>query len=619
MIQGSGSDISVGPSLFVIEAGAGLIAVAIAACWPRPGAARPSKVERAFGCLARRRGLSVVAVGAAALLIRLAILPLCPVPQPFIHDEFANLLAADTFASGRLTNPTHPMWIYFETFHVTQQPTYMSMYFPAQGMVLAAGKVLAGNPWFGVWFSAGLMCSTICWMLQAWLPPGWALLGGILAAMRLALFSYWIDDYHGGAVAAIGGALVLGSLPRLMRAARIRDGLWMALGVVVLGNSRPYEGVLLCAPVALALLWWAIANHDRLRLLPHLGQSVIRRLRWGGHSACHCLFHRPAKARVATSVLLRRAIAPMVLLLIAAGMMGYYNFRVFGDPVTLPYQVNRATYASAPVFVWQRPRPEPVYRYKAMRDFYSNWEMRDFLYARTLTGFLHGTAKKLATVLFFFFGIVLLPPLIMLPRVLRDRRVRFLVATGVTGALGLSMNAWLFPHYLAPLTCAIYAILLQAMRHLRVWCPGGQPSGLALVRILPVVCLILAGIRLYAEPLKVSIPRWPTMWYGTAPLGLPRARVLAELESVPGPQLAIVRYAPDHAPFDDWVYNAADIDQSRVVWAREPESGNSLQLLRYFRSRRVWLVEPDSDPPKMSPYCLKQSDDRPAQPRNLGC
>ena len=196
----------------------------------------------------------------------------------------------------------------------------------------------------------------------------------------------------------------------------------------------------------------------------------------------------------------------------------------------------------------------------------------------------------------------LLPPLILLPRVLYDRRIRFLLATGAVFGVGLSMNVWLFPHYVAPFACGVYAILLQAMRHLRVWRPGGKPFGLALVRITPVLCLTLAGLRLFAGPLDLAIPRWPTMWYGTEPLGLPRAQVLAELERNPGPQLAIVRYAPDHEPFDDWVYNAADIDKSRVVWAREMPLGGSRDLLKYFRNRKAWLVEPDASPPRVSPW-----------------
>jgi hypothetical protein len=577
MTTAAASATSGSSSLLIIEAGITLITAALAVCWPGTGQTWLRWAERCFGTLARRRALSVLTVGAAALIGRLVLLPLSPIPHPFIHDEFSFLLAGDTFASGRLTNPTHPLWTYFESFHITQQPTYMSMYFPAQGIVLAAGKVLAGHPWFGVWMSAAFMCSAICWMLQAWLPPGWALLGGFLAIMRLSIFSYWVDSYYGGAVAAIGGALVLGALPRIMRKGRIRDGLWMALGVAILANSRPYEGLVLCLPVALALIWWAVSN---------------------AHAAAPVLLRH---------AVLRRAIAPLGLLLVVAGMMAYYNDRVFGSPFTFPYRVNRATYASAPFFPWQQPRPEPVYRHKVMREFYTNWEMRDFLYARTVRGFAHNAAMKLGIGLFFFFGIALFPPLVMLPRVFLDRRLRFLCIAVVVSVLGLGLNVWLFPHYLAPLTCALYALLLQAMRHLRVWRTGLRRPGLALVRLLPVVCLVLAGLRAFAEPLNLSIPRWPTMWYGTERLGLPRARVFARLEAYPGLQLAIVRYAPDHAPFDDWVYNAADIDKSRVVWAREPDTGDCRDLLHYFSERRPWLVEPDSDPPRISPYPLPDS------------
>ena len=553
--------------MFAIETGVSLIALVVAICWPDAGASLFVSAECLLGRLAARPWLSILAVGLAALLLRLCLLPLFPIPQPFIHDEFSFLLAGDTFASGRMTNPTHPMWQHLESFHITQQPTYMSMYFPAQGVVLAAGKVLAGNPWYGVCASAALMCSAICWMLQGWMSPGWALLGGLLAVLRMALFSYWVNGFYGGAIAAIGGCLVLGALPRIMRSARVSDGLAMASGAIILGNSRAWEGLLVCAPVLAALIWW-----------------VARKP------------HPPA------GVLVRRAIAPATLLVFGALLTGYYNYRVFGNPLTLPYQLNRATYASAPVFLWESPRPEPSYRHRVMREFYSKWELGDFLYAKTPAGFVSRTAQKLGIVLFFFFGPALFAPLIMLPWVVRDRRVRFLIAAGGVLTLGLSVNAWLSAHYVAPFVGGLFVMLLTAMRHLRAWRPGQRGCGVALVRTIPVVCLLLAGLRVFAAPLGIAIPRWPTMWYGTEPLGLPRAHVLAELEGYPGKQLAIVRYTAAHSVFDDWVYNAADVDRASVVWAREMDGPANRKLLKYFRDRRVWVVEPDSIPPKISPY-----------------
>ena len=168
------------------------------------------------------------------------------------------MLARDTFAHGKLANPTPPMWIHFETIHVDMRPTYMSMYFPAQGLVIAAGKVLLGSPWLGILVCSALMCAAICWMLQTWLPPGWALLGGVLAMVRIGLFSYWINTYTGGGlITALGGALVLGALPRLMKTTRFRFGMLMAVGIILLAVTRPYEGLLLCLPVAFVLGRWA--------------------------------------------------------------------------------------------------------------------------------------------------------------------------------------------------------------------------------------------------------------------------------------------------------------------------------------------------------------------------
>jgi len=54
-------------------------------------------------------------------------------------------------------------------------------------------------------------------MLQAWLPPPWALLGAALAVLRLGILSYWMNGYWSASIVALAGALVLGAWPRLRK------------------------------------------------------------------------------------------------------------------------------------------------------------------------------------------------------------------------------------------------------------------------------------------------------------------------------------------------------------------------------------------------------------------
>ena len=572
MFQSTAS--STAPSLSLVEAGLTAFAFALSFAFPRLGVSWFPRIERAFTGLARKRGLSVAVMGLSALLLRLAILPICPIPLPFGPDDFSFLLAADTFLHGRLTNPTPAMWTHFETLHETMLPTYQSMYFPAQGLLLAAGKLLFGNPWFGVLISSALVCAALCWMLQAWLPATWAFLGGVIAVVHLSLFSYWVNTYHTGAtLTALGGALLLGALPRMMKRPGYGLALSMGIGVVLLACTRPYEGLLLCLPIAVVLGKWMFRGKNR-----------------------------PGAAALA-----RMAVAPVLLIVSAAAWMGYYDYKAFGSPLTLPYTINRATYAIAPYYVWQPPRPEPAYRHEEMRRFYDEAEMNYYKVVHDPFWFLPATLVKVFEGFLFYAGVALFPPLIMVRRVFLDRRVRFLVICVLVLSAGMVIEIFLIPHYLAPFTAAFYCIGLQCMRHLRFWKPEGRPAGVTLVRLCVTICFVMAGLRLAANPLHLTplewpAPNWNWVWYGPGYFGTDRARIETSLEQTPGKQLAIVRYTRKHNPIEEWVYNQADIDDSKVVWAREMDAANNRELMQYYRDRQVWLVEPDALPASVTPY-----------------
>jgi len=517
------------------------------------------KIENWGARVAARKSQAVVAAGIAPILLRVAFLKWFPAPIPGIHDEFSYLLAADTFAHGRLTNPTPAMWIFFETFHVNMQPTYMSKYQPGQGAILAFGQIL-GHPWIGVLLSVGLMCAAIVWALQGWFPARWALFGGAIAAIQFGIFNYWNDSYWGGAVAAIGGALVVGALPRIVRYSRPRDSLLFGAGAAILANTRPFEGAIFFAAASVLLAIW-------------IGRK--RRPGW--------------------RIVLRRVLAPVALVLAAASaFMGYYNWRLTGNAALFPYELNDRTYLRTPHFVWQKLRPAREYRNAEFDSFYNDWTREIWEDSRPTAswrGLQNGLFSKLGQLQQFFlpdylFAVVLAA----MPWLWRDAKARalaFLIGAGVCAVL---VVVWFEPHYAAPVTAAVFGIVVQAMRFVRRWRVGGRRIGVGVTR----------GVALFAI---VSLPL--NGWFAVhkdardtnAEHMAYRARIAGELRRLPGKQLVIVRYRPEHDPGEEWVYNGADLENGKVIWVREINDADMRPLLNYYHDRQVWRV--DADEPRL--------------------
>ena len=297
---------------------------------------------RAAARLGRVRTLLLAA--AVPLALRLLLLPVFPRPLPEVHDEFSYLLLADTFAHGRLVNPAPPLPEFFESFHILVTPVYASMYPVGEGLVLAAGQVLLGDPWWGVFASVGLMSAAVAWLLLAFVPPRWALAGALAFGLIYGVEHYFMNSYWGAPLATAAGAVMTGRSPGSFFRARGRKiplsyGFLLGAGAGVLLHTRPWEGFCAALPAALVFAFWLVRSR---------WETFGRRL-----------------GRVALPALAAVGVAGAALLA--------YDARVTGDPLLPPYLMNLNRYYVAPLFLWQGERPIPAYDHDVMRRFYVDW------------------------------------------------------------------------------------------------------------------------------------------------------------------------------------------------------------------------------------------------------
>jgi hypothetical protein len=509
----------------------------------------------------------------SVIFTRLVLLQWIPVPVPVVHDEFSYLLASDTFAHGRLTNPPSPMGAHFESFHINVQPTYQSMYPPGQGLALAIGQKLTGVPWIGVLLSTALMCGAIYWMLLGWLPAPWAWLGGAFACVRFGIFSYWMNSYWGGAVAALGGALVLGALPRFRNRPKLPMALIVASGLLILANSRPLEGFLFSIPLVIAV-----------------AVILVKEIRSG---------------KTTWGATVKAVLPAIALLVVGAAWMLYYNWRGTGNALVMPYQVNFQTYHFSKPFFFQKPNPIPEYRHLSMRAFYVFDEMPDLMMAKYDLGYL---VRLKANVYYGFFiwpfALLIGPSLYAMWR--SEMRVILLSVAFMTAAL--------FPqiwpphgHYAAPATGAVFLALLFSVRQFRnsqfkyaIWGSRAMAIVLAMWMISPIVETLRDPFMV--DPI-LSGPKVVGPKATPLPMQIQRSEIQSELEARSGKQLIIVHYpSRGDVPSQDWIYNDADIDRAHVIWARDMGYVKNKELLDYYPDRRVWYRDREDSAALILPY-----------------
>ena len=505
-------------------------------------------IARGVAHLGRRPVGAALLVGGLGLALSAGIWWIRP-PLPTVWDEFGYLLSADTFAHGRIANPPHPLWRHFETIHVLHQPTYASKYPPLYGLVLALGSALGGGPGAGIWISGALAGAALVWMLRGWLPGRWALAGGALFLLHEGIQVNWGGTYWGGMASILGGALVFGALPRILRREAPVDAAALATGLIVLANSRPFVGLALSLPVAVVLL-----------------RHVLRS-------------DGPRRARLAVRVGL-----PCVALLgLGAGAMAAYALRVTGDPWLLPWVHYERTYASAPLFVWQAPRPLPaghasIEEYqRAVTEVVLKMRASPAAYLRFKLQLAHAYWVLLVKW-------TLLVPLLFLPLSWKRAGVRLALASGLALVVALACVSWNLPRYLAPATPLLFLLVAQGLRHVRVAARRRSRPW-----ILPGLLAVHVAMGAAWAWFHLGIPAPPEV--------LEMADVRSQLEARPGRHLVLVPFdGGDTASLiarNKWVYNEADIDGARLVWARSIDPEADAELVAYFGDRRVWRLRFD--------------------------
>jgi hypothetical protein len=491
-------------------------------------------------------------------------------PEPTIHDEFSYLLAADTFARGRLTNPSPPLPAFFEAPHILVEPSYQSKYPPGTGLVLAVGQVLLGHPRWGAWFLSGCYAAALCWMLQAFTRRRWALAVALCATVSVV--PRFGAAYLSTMLAGASAATLFGSLQRIFRRPNLFSTTILSFGVIGLAVSRPFEGVTVCLGAAPAFLSWLLAD----------------RCSW---------FDRRMKAVV---------LPGSMFLAVGGVMLGCYNQAVTGHWSRLPYSLHHEQYFHHGLFVFNKdgtprlPR-EPgrvanIYRHFKIQRELKIEKSQPLAVAAALQGIARSRIALNAGLGLFeasHFGLMWIVPALLLG--LRGRAIIF-APSFLLVCIGHSLTTWYDPSYSIVIFPWLAIVLAENLRlvargaHVRrsLWLHPGF--------------ILLLGLSLAVGPDSGAFVRRTLGWVSAdASTGDPsasqetavtsRAELRHFLSRQTGTHLVFVRYEDGYNIHNEWVYNEADLDGTRILFAHDLGEEKNRQLTNLQPQRQCWRME----------------------------
>lgn len=429
--------------------------------------------------------------------------------------------------------------------------------------------------------------AALFWMLTGWTKFRWAILGTLLMLFLVGIDSYWAQSYWGGMAAATGGALFFGGFRRLFEKLSYKTTLLMVLGSVILVNSRPFEGSVM--------------------MLPALAVLLFRLLRGGDNSA--------------KQKLLQVVLPGLLLTGIALSFMLYYNFKVTGSVLKLPYSEHTRQYYPNPLFIFQSKDESSIGGHDRLREFNEQFKVPPLL--ENVNEFLNlPDAVYLRFICAFFLLIIIVPYFLLSPPltillyasvpaiIKKDKWTAFIFLTVLFTFFCMSLAVWWDSyHYSAPLTCCFCLLLTESLRQFVI---SGKADKSNLKN--SIVCVSLAGL-IAASIIYSQIYPAQQIFIANNSV-LPNAKlkesladgkyfrltiperatyVKSEIEKavkqLPDKYLAIVSYDKNYTFHDEIVYNRANLEAAEIIWAHSLSVEKDARLINYYADRKVLLIK----------------------------